>query len=571
VTDLSEITRPPTPVDAFADRFFDATLDLDPVLATAVGVPGHDDQLTDYSPSGHEARAELIRATLRELDGQAPVDEVDSVTVATLRDRLSFELGRHEAALDVSALNNVDSPVQWLREVFDIAPTATAEDWESITARLAAMPAALAGYRASLTYARLHGRVHAQRQVVAAARQAEQFGASDGFFVRLAADAETSEGPVAGELSTRLRAASAGAAGAYAELAIWLREEMLTGSRDDDAAGRDEYSLLARGFLGTSVDLEETYAWGLDELARIEDRMVAVAREITPDASTASDTAAALLAGIAALDADPATSIEGAEAFRDWMQALSDAAIEGLAGTHFDIPVQLRALACRIAPTTAGGFYYTGPSDDFSRPGQMWRSVPEGVTRFSTWREASTVYHEGVPGHHLQVAQTVYLRERLNRWRRLAAWVSGHGEGWALYAERLMEELGFLEDRGRLMGMLDGQALRATRVVVDIGVHCQLPAPAEVGGGTWDAAKAWAFLRAHTRVPDPTLRFELERYLGWPAQAISYKVGERTWLALREDVKAHQGADFDLRAFHRRSLEVGSVPLDVLRSAVLAG
>ncbi len=146
----------------------------------------------------------------------------------------------------------------------------------------------------------------------------------------------------------------------------------------------------------------------------------------------------------------------------------------------------------------------------------MWWSVPKGVTEFGTWRELTTVYHEGVPGHHLQVAQTVYRRELLNRWRRMMCWVSGHGEGWALYAERLMAELGYMDDPGNYLGLLDGQSLRAARVVLDIGVHCGFEAPAEVGGGDWTYDKAWAFLDAHANQGEEMLRFELNRYLGWP-------------------------------------------------------
>ncbi len=203
----------------------------------------------------------------------------------------------------------------------------------------------------------------------------------------------------------------------------------------------------------------------------------------------------------------------------------------------------------------------------------MWWSVPKDVDQFTTWRELTTVYHEGVPGHHLQVGQTVYNRRELNRWRRLDCWVSGHGEGWALYAERLMEDLGFLADPGDRLGMLDGQSLRAARVVLDIGVHLGLPAPAEVGGGDWDYDKAWAFLTAHSAMAEGFLRFELDRYLGWPGQAPSYKLGERLWLQLRDEAKAaprRPARTFDLKEFHRAALDVGSVPLDVLRTR-LAG
>ena len=132
-----------------------------------------------------------------------------------------------------------------------------------------------------------------------------------------------------------------------------------------------------------------------------------------------------------------------------------------------------------------------------------------------------------------------------------------------------MAELGHMDDPGNRMGLLDGQSLRAARVVLDIGVHCGFEAPAEVGGGAWTYDKAWDFLSAHANMDEGFLRFELDRYLGWPGQAPSYKIGERLWLQLREETARREGADFDLRAFHRRALDIGGVGLDTLRAAVL--
>lgn len=560
--------RTPTKIDAVADKHLDAFAALDPVSATFAGLTGHDHELTDYSPAGHEARAGQARATLDALADARPTDDVDRVTLAAMRERLGLDLEAHAAGLDLTELNNVASPIQYLREVFQVAPTSSAADWEAIGDRLEAVGTALAGYRESLRAALGTGWVPPARQVLAAAGQCEEVAATDGFFAGLAAAARTGDdAPVPDGLRTRLGAAGGAAARAHTEQATWLRQQLLPGARDDDAVGREVYPLYARTFLGTSVDVHDTYAWGVAELARVEERMVDVARRIVPTGTATGQEAIA--EAIAVLDADPARTIVGAEAFRDWMQNLADTAVAELGDTHFDIPAPLRMLRCRIAPSTSGAVYYTAPSEDFNRPGQMWWAVPEGVTGFSTWRETSTVYHEGVPGHHLQIGHTAVLGARLNRWRRRGSWVSGHGEGWALYAERLMEEFGYLEDPGDLLGMLDAHALRAARVVVDLGVHCRLPAPAEVGGGTWDAAKAWRFLRRHTRNSEPTLRFELDRYLGWPGQAISYKVGERVWLELREQLRSRQGAGFELREFHRRSLDIGSVGLDVLRDAVL--
>ena len=557
--------RVPTAIDAAAEAYLEDLVALDPVEATLLGLRGHEDRLTDYSPEGHQARAELHRGTLARLSRLDPVDDVDAVTRAAMRERLELALAWHEEGLDAADVNNIASPVQHVREVFDLSASASVEDWQRIRLRLAAVPQTLAGYRAALDAAP-PAVTAAARQVSAAAAQAEEFAESGGFFALLPEQARLASGePLPAALAGELAAGARAAAEAYAQLAAWLREHLLPRAPQRDAVGRAAYPLHSRLHLGMVIDPEESYAWGLDELAAIEDEAAAVAREIVPGAGREF----AVPEALAALDADPSRQIEGAEAFRDWMQELSDRAVSDLAGRDFEIPDDIRTLVCRIAPSTSGVIYYTGPTEDFSRPGQMWWAVPKGVTSFSTWREASTVYHEGVPGHHLQIARAAYCRDRLNRWRRQGCWVSGHGEGWALYAERLMAERGYLADPGYRMGQLDAQALRAARVVVDIGVHCRLPAPDEVGGGVWDAAKAWTFLRAHTQVPDANLRFELERYLGWPGQAPAYKVGERVWLELRDAVRRREGAGFDLCAFHSRVLDLGSVGLDVLRDAVL--
>ena len=267
------------------------------------------------------------------------------------------------------------------------------------------------------------------------------------------------------------------------------------------------------------------------------------------------------------LDADPARKLDGTAALQEWMQRLSDTAVAELAGSQFDIPEPIRRLECRIAPTRDGGVYYTSPSDDFSRPGRMWWSVPEGVTEFTTWRETTTVYHEGVPGHHLQLGQAVYNRAKLNTWRRQLAGTSGHAEGWALYAERLMQDLGYLDDPGDRLGMLDGQRLRALRVVLDLGVH--LEKPRLDGSGVWDFDYALAQMKQNAHESEPTLLFETNRYLGWPGQAPSYKVGQRIWEQLRDEYRAREGESFDVREFHRRALDLGGVGLDTLRTALL--
>ncbi|HSF98592.1 MAG TPA: DUF885 domain-containing protein [Ornithinibacter sp.] len=561
MTEPTSASRQTTAVDAVADAHFEAVIASSPIEATYLGVPGRDAELDDLSPDGFARHADLARDTLSRLEGVEPVDDVDRVTMAALRERLGLDVETHEAGYDAMALNVIASPLQACRDVFDLMPMASQEDWATIATRLAAVPRALEQYAATLLDSADRGLVTPRRQVAACITQCEEHTAAGGFFGALVERASANGIPLEASVRTDLERGAGAAAAAYGRLGENLRERLLDRAPASDAAGRDRYGLASRSFLGATIDLEETYEWGQEELARITPDLERTADRILPGAGVAE--------AIDHLDGDPRYQLHGTEALRDWMQERADEVITALADTHFDIPEPVRTIECRIAPTHTGGIYYTGPSDDFSRPGRMWWSVPQGVTEFGTWRELTTVYHEGVPGHHLQIGQTVFRRELLNRWRRMMCWSSGHGEGWALYAERLMAELGYMDDPGNHLGLLDGQSLRAARVVLDIGVHCGFEAPVEVGGGSWTYDKAWGFLRAHAHEGEKMLRFELDRYLGWPGQAPSYKVGERLWLQLRDEAQRRDGDGFSLKDFHRRALDIGSVGLDVLREAVL--
>ena len=553
-------------MDDLADRYVDAWATLHPLGASEAGISGHDDEMTDYSPDGIAARRELVEQTLTALDATRPVDDREAVARSAMRERLGLERERHEAGLVEPELSVLTSPLHEVREVFDLMDTDDEQAWRSIDARLAAVPRALAGWHRTVLMAADDGRVAARRQVLAVARQARGWaGVRPG-----GGGQDVSGGLVAGlgssgTLRTDLEAHAVDARAALVATADLLERELAPRAPETDAVGREAYGLHSRYFLGATVDLDETYAWGWDELRRIHEDKRAVAARLAPG-GTLGD-------AVAALDADPGRWIEGGEAFREWMQVKADEAIADLADVHFDIPDPVRRIDCRLAPTHDGGIYYTGPGEDFGRPGAMWWLVPDGVDRFSPWRELTVVYHEGVPGHHLQVGQTVYRSELLNRWQRLLCWVSGHGEGWALYAERLMDDLGYLADSADRLGMLDSQALRAVRVVVDIGTHLRLPIPADNPfgfhpGEAWTPELMLELMRAHGGLDEATLVFERDRYLGWPGQAPSYKVGERIWLQARADVRARQGAAYDPRAFHRAALDLGSLGLDPLREAL---
>jgi len=555
--------RRATAVDAIAERYVTRLAELSPEFAVYNGLPGRRGELDDYSPEGLAARNDLDRSTLRELDGVEAADDVDRVTVAAMRERLGVGLDLADAGEDLRSLNNIDSPVQTLRDGFDNLPTATEEDWADFASALRAVPRALDQYARSLRLARSRGDVAARRQVGAAISQArDQAGEATSSYTALIDGAATADG--APLPPAELREAAAVARRGYARLADFLAEEILPEAGRADAVGRERYERFSREFLGAVVDLDETYEWGRERLAAIDAEQRAIAGRLYGPGTGVRE-------AMDRLNADPARTVHGTAALRDWMQATSDRAMAALDGVHFDIPAPLRTLECRIAPSATGGIYYTGPSDDFSRPGRMWWSVPAGTEDFATWQERTTVFHEGVPGHHLQVGMQTWLRDELNSWRRLACWVSGHGEGWALYAERLMADLGFQDDPGDRFGMLDSQRLRAARVVLDIGVHLGKERPPElaglpgVGEGAWDAGSAWAFLRHNVAMEESFLRFELDRYLGLPGQAPSYAVGQRLWEEARDRALA---GGTGLKDFHTRALRLGSVGLDVLRRAL---
>lgn len=546
-----------------AERYVDRYAALDPVAATLDGIGGHDTELTDYSPDAADERAAHDRETLQRLTRTSPDDEADRLAAAVMADRLAVQLALHEQREHLRWCNILHSPVQGIRQVFDLMPTAGAADLEMVAARMARVPEALAGLEDAYRAGQAVGLVASRRQVVGCGRQAEVWAGTDPagtrpYFLRFL-EAHDRLGLGEGSLRSALERHAQRATEAYAALARFLLGELAPAAPERDGVGAERYAGWVRYWCGTDLDPVETYRWGWDEVRRIEEATARVVERIRPGATLGEV--------IELLETDPARCIEGPEAFVAWLQDLIDRSIEELDGRHFDIPEPVRRVeACLAPPGGAAAMYYTPPSEDFSRPGRTWYPTM-GRTRFPLWGEVSTCYHEAVPGHHLQLGQVRALGDRLSRYQRTLAWVAGHGEGWALYAERLMGELGYLDTPDYELGMLRAQALRAVRVVVDLGLHLDLPIPPDAPfhpGGRWSPELALEFAVTHARFPHDFMASEIDRYLGVPAQAISYKVGERVWLAARDRARQRLGPRFDLRRWHAGALELGSMGLDQL-------
>jgi uncharacterized protein (DUF885 family) len=542
---------------SFANDVVERDAATDPIFATNSGITEFDHLLPDFSPDRTAAEITTVREFLEELATLEPTEEIDRVAFAVLQERLRARLGLLESGESARVFSVLSSPVSEIRQVFELMATGSADELNVIAQRLGQVRRALESWRRTLDHLSTNDQLPSRRHVLGVAEQAATY-ADDAYrnFVRRVA-------PDAGD-DSELVSAAADADAACGELSTWMKDELAPRANEHDASGLERYQAWSQYWNGAVLDFDELYAWGYADLRRINARMWEIAGELAPEATSLVEVAELL-------DRDPARAIEGTDELLRRLISFTEQAVEKLDGVHFDIDPRIRFCDARLAPEgSAAAPYYIPPSEDLSRPGTTWFPTL-GATSFSWWSHASTWYHEGVPGHHLQCATSIIEADKQSRFHRLEAWTSGYGEGWALYAERLMDELGFFDDLGEEMGYLASQALRAARVMVDIGLHLQLRAPNDLGGlgelgncsgKIWTAEMAVAVLEEKAIQNHDVSVSEVERYLGLPAQAISYKVGERAWMRAREEAKTRLGADFSLKKFHAYALALGPMGLD---------
>ena len=525
-------------ISRISSRYIDDVVAADPVRGTTMGVDLSSTELTDYSPEGFERRADLYRRTLDALVEAEPEDDAERLGRLFLVEQLQGELALDAAGERERYVSILRAPQSSARMVFDLMPKDTPEQLALVGERLRKVPDALAGYRRTLEEGLASGRVAPRVSVEAVADQCRTW--SEGYF------ASFPEG-----VDEPARVAGA----AYAELGSWLRTSYLPSATEHIGCGEERYRMWSRVMLGAELDLDETYAWGWAELERIEREKTEECARILPGA-TFEETRDHL-------NRDPAQLLHGADAYRDWLQEVSDAATARLNGWQFDIPEPLLRCEIGIPPEgSAAAAYYTPPSEDLSQPGRTWFPTV-GKTEFPKWDQVTIAYHEAVPGHHLQLGMLRLLS--LTRAHKLG-FQSAHGEGWALYAERLMDELSLFESPPDRLGFLASQAFRAVRVVVDIGLHTGRPLP---DGRAWSFDLASAHLQRHGGYPKPFADSEVLRYISWPAQATTYKLGERAWLAGRDAARAEQGASFDLKRWHADALAMGALGLRDLEAELV--
>jgi uncharacterized protein (DUF885 family) len=526
-------------VTEISDAFVDAYAQVDPVRASRMMGIGRDaTRLTDYSPEGHAAVAAVLRTTLTDLEAAVPVDNAERLCKGYLEDLCSAQLALIESGEPHRLVSALTGPPAMVRLSFDVMPRNGENAWERVAARLEDVPRALDSYRASLETSADAGRVSSTRVVGVVAAQCDTWAA--GWFEDFVGEYGD------GVHQARLQAAGSTAAEAYGRLGRWLREEYASRATTVDGVGEQRYRRWAWAMLGTDLDVAEAYEWARGELARLEAEKVAEAERILPGADVAA-VQDHLEAG------GSGDVVTGVDAYRQHLQEILDQAMDGLDGVEFDIAPELRRCVVGIPPAgTAAAPYYSPPSEDLSQPATTWFPTL-GEDRFPMWDQYTTVYHESVPGHHLQLGLNRILP--LLRAQRLGA-NAAHAEGWALYAERLMDELGWFRTPPARFGFLCMQTFRAARVVVDIGLH--------TGIGGWTYERAVDTMAAAGGKGRAFAESEVLRYLSVPAQATAYKLGERSWLTGRAAAITASGPKFDRKTWHSRALALGPLGLDRL-------
>ncbi|MGC5221048.1 DUF885 domain-containing protein [Micromonospora sp. DT81.3] len=549
---------------AIADGYVAALAVHEPDAAQALG-RDNGPLLADIGPAWLLERYALQRRTLADLDALPPAAG-DETLRAALRERVERERLLFDTGFTTRLVAGLASPVHLIRYSFEGAQLTPDAASVRLVARLRAVPRAIGQYIDTLRWSRAQGLagrfsgtgVAPVRQIDTLAAQVEAWAADDWF-----GSLTVLEGADAAHRAD-FRAAAEEANTALRGLTEFLREDLRPSAPTADGVGEAVYGDLAAAMLGARIDVADTYAFGWRELERLTDEATLLA---SPLGGTGADP---VRSAADILDSDPRYRLEGIDAIREWLTLRVHETIDAVSGTAFDLPPAVRDVECIVSPSSAGVVYYTPSPPDGSEPGRIVWTIPSGVPAAATWQEVSSVHHEGVPGHHLEHVMNA-SNLGLHPWQRHLCHIHGYAEGWAHYAEQLADELGLIRDDAERLGLVLGQIWRAVRIVADIGLHTGwgIPSNTLIDDVEWTPEVARRLLVERALVEPALARFEVDRYLGWPGQALAFKVGARLWHDARDAWAAERGDAFTLRDFHREALGFGPMGLGPLRRLLL--
>lgn len=544
-----------TPTALLAEQYVSDLLKRSPETSTMLGEHDYDHLLDDYSLEAMEKELAFNKEYLEKFKSLTIENDKDALTLKVIISDLEGSINSLSGNFDMLAHGVINSPMSELKELFEFMEYSNQDDYLKLLSRLNLLPQALTQWIQTLTNFQSKGIVNSKRNVKELTRQALTIFQNQEYSKFLEENLNDSSVTLPKELKEDLKEAAAHADTLHFFLATTLENDLLTKAREQDGVGSHAYPYFAEQYTYPNIDLQELYDYGLTQVEEISQRMHEVAGEILPNYSSLSEVANYL-------NSHPNYRVVGKENLVAKLRAFTDDAISMLNGVEFDIPSEILNIDILLNEDSIDASpYYTPPSEDLSRPGATWFPTL-GKDEFTIWGHLSTWYHEGVPGHHLQCGTQALQGDNLTRYQKSIAWHSGYGEGWALYSEKLMDELGFFIDPGYLFGYLQSQMLRAARIVIDLGLHCNLPNPE---GEIWEFDNAVKFLIEKAMLDTQYALSEVNRYLSTPGQAISYKVGERIWLKLRENYKLALRERANVKLFHAHALSLGSMPLEVFQ------
>jgi uncharacterized protein (DUF885 family) len=542
----------PSPIDALAERFWESFLELNPIAATINGDTRYDHRLPDPGPVGRaQARrlAEETRAAARAIpeDGLSVEDRITRDMLVVVGDMFIEE---DDQRLDeLLVVDQMGGPQTLMPQLCQFQTADDAERLDRFMSRLREYPTYMAANRALLDEALASGltapRIVAERTIA----QLERMLAIPVDEAIIAQTVKCATDEDREKIRAVVRDEIYPADAAFLEA---LKGRYLAATRDEPGIwsapnGEALYRTQIRHWTTLDLDPEDVHEIGVDELASIDDERRAIAR-----AEGFGDDVAGYRESLSAQPTNMPAS----------RSALVQRAEEDIERANAEAPRvfgRLPRTSCRVLPVEefkerdSPLAYYFPPAADGSRPGTYYVNTYEHEKRpFS--QLASTTYHEATPGHHFQITLEVE-HPSLNVFRRLGSRMVGgaYVEGWGLYAERLADELGLYRSAGERLGMLDGQAWRASRLVVDTGLHAL----------RWTRQQSIDFLIG-AGLDATDAEIETDRYIAWPAQALTYKIGQREIQRLRREIEARDGSRFDLKEFHDQILGHGSIPLATL-------
>lgn len=534
-----------------------------PTWATALGDHRYDDRLPEVGPAATAdaiaARGRfLARAHALRLDGLSPSDRL---TATLFIDKLETDTGTDRCHTEQWELSGRTNPLVDLNGLADAMPIATPADAERYAARLDRAGAYVDGTLANLRAGIAAGRTPTRTSAEAVLEQIEaQLAAPDAQWVLYAPATAAHPDWSARDLArarARVTGAIPGVRAAYTRFRDFLRAELLPAARPEARAGTRYlpdgagcYAALVRAETSLPLDPAAVHQTGLDALEGIHAEMLRLGATLFGSADLPSL--------LRRLREDPTLYFtDGADiqATAERCLARATAAIPRFFGRLPKAGCTVRPIPDYEAPYTYIAYY--NPMVPGERGGEYRVNLSRPETRARFEMEALT-WHESVPGHHLQIAIAQELPDMPAFRKNLGT--TAFVEGWALYTERLADEMGLYSGDLDRLGMLSFDAWRASRLVVDTGIHAE----------GWTREQAEAFLLANTALAPNNIHNEVDRYITWPGQATGYKIGQLEILRLRAEAEAQLGDRFDLRAFHDVVLGQGAVTLPVLRAQVEA-